>query len=324
MSIFVEQISRRPNNYPWTQDFINSMSDGIWSDREFNFKSDIQDFKTVLTEQQREIIKRNLSAIAQIEVAVKTFWSKLGENLPHPSLADLGFVMAFIEVVHNNAYERLLRELDMESVFEENLKLDIIQGRVKYLRKYIHKYYKDSKKQYVYSLILFTLFVENVSLFSQFYTISYFYRFNNVLKDTAQQVKYTSREETIHALVGIKIINTIRSEMPELFDDELIDRIRHEAQMAYEAEEKIIDWSLNGYDQPGLNGPVLKNFIKHRLNESLQQIGIAKVFDVDAVLLSKTTWFDEDTLGNNAADFFHARPTEYSKKSQTFDSSSLF
>ena len=37
--------------------------------------------------------------------------------------------------------------------------------------------------------------VENVSLFSQFYTINYFNRFKNVLKDTAQQVAYTSKED---------------------------------------------------------------------------------------------------------------------------------
>lgn len=324
MSIFDEQISRRPNNYPWTQDFIHSMSDGIWSDREFNFKSDIQDFKVTLNDQQREIIKRNLSAIAQIEVAVKTFWSKLGENLPHPSLSDLGFVMAFIEVVHNNAYERLLRELDMEEVFEENLKLDIISGRVKYLRKYLHKYYKDSKKQYVYSLILFTLFVENVSLFSQFYTINYFYRFHNVLKDTAQQVKYTSREEMIHALVGIKIVNTIREEIPEIFDAELIERIKDEALSAFEAESKIIDWAVNGYNEKGLNSETLKNFVKHRLNDSLRQIGIENVFEIDQNLLKETLWFDEDVLGNNSTDFFFSRPSEYAKKNQSFTSQDLF
>ena len=62
------------------------------------------------------------------------------------------------------------------------LKLDFIQGRVNYLRKYTHKFYSSSKKQYLYALTLFTLFVENVSLFSQFYVINWFARYKNVLK----------------------------------------------------------------------------------------------------------------------------------------------
>lgn len=300
------------------------MHNGHWTDKEFNFKSDIQDFKVNLNDQQREIIKRNLSAIGQIEVAVKTFWAKLGENLPHPSLIDLGFVLANVEVIHNRAYERLLKELDLEDVFQENLKLDIIQGRVKYLRKYLHKYYKDSRKQYLYALILFTLFVENVSLFSQFYTVTWFHKNLNVLKDTDQQVQYTSREELIHALVGIRIINTIKEEHPELFDEELVTRIVHEAEEAFKAESKIIEWSINEYSGPGLSADILKEFVKKRLNESLEQIGIRGPFELNNDLLKETLWFDERVLGNGMNDFFSQRPVDYSKKSQSFSAESLF
>jgi ribonucleoside-diphosphate reductase beta chain len=324
MSIFREQISRKPNLYPWTEQFIEAMHNGFWTDKEFNFKSDVQQFKVELNDQEREIIIRTLSAIGQIEVAVKTFWAKLGENLPHPSLCDLGYVMANIEVIHNNAYERLLDVLGLNDIFEENLKLEWIQGRVKYLRKYTHKFYKDSKKQYLYALILFTLFVENVSLFSQFYIINWFARFKNVLKDTDQQVKYTRNEENIHALVGIKLINTIREEHPELFDDELIERIKHEAQEAFKSESKIVDWMINGMEQENLSAPILKEFIKNRINESMVQIGFDSVFEVDDALLSKTMWFDEELLGNNMTDFFHSRPTEYSKKNQSFSEDDLF
>jgi ribonucleoside-diphosphate reductase beta chain len=322
--IFNEQISRKPNLYPWTEQFIESMHNGFWTDKEFSFKSDVQQFKVKLSEQERQIIIRTLSAIGQIEVAVKTFWAKLGENLPHPSLQDLGYVMANTEVIHNNAYERLLSVMDMEDVFEENLKLEWIQGRVKYLKKYTHKFYKDSKKQYLYALILFTLFVENVSLFSQFYVINWFARFKNVLKDTDQQVKYTRNEENIHALVGAKIINTIREEYPELFDKELEERILSEAQEAYIAEAKIIDWMVNGIQEEGLSADILKEFVKNRINESLKMIQFPAAFEIDKELISHTIWFSEELLGNNMTDFFHGRPVEYSKKSQSFSEDDLF
>ena len=145
MSIFVEQISRKPDHYPWTEDFIQAMHNGFWTDKEFNFQSDVQDFKVNMSDKERDMVTRSLSAIAQIEVAVKTFWANVGQNLPHPSITDLGYVMANVEVIHNNAYERLIDILDMEDIFEENLKLDIIQNRVKYLRKYLKKHYKDAK-----------------------------------------------------------------------------------------------------------------------------------------------------------------------------------
>ena len=308
--IFEEQVSRKPDHYPWTQDFIDAMHNGFWTDKEFSFKGDIQQFKVELTDQEREIVVRTLSAIGQIEVAVKKFWAKLGDNLPHPSLTDLGYVMANVEVIHNSAYERLLTVLDMEHVFEENLKLDFIQGRVAYLRKYTHMLYSDSKKQYV--------------LFSQFYVINWFNRNQNVLKDTAQQIAYTAKEELIHGMVGMKLVNVIREEHPELFDEELKERILHEAEEAFKAESKIVDWMINGIDDPELNAPLLKEFIKNRINESLTEIKMPTVFEVDTEMLKHTVWFDEDVLGNNSTDFFHRRPVEYAKSNKSYSEDDLF
>lgn len=322
--IFDEQIARKPDNYSWTQDFIETMHNGFWTHREFNFSSDVQDFKVNLTDQERIIITRALSTIGQLEISVKKFWAKLGDNLPHPSINDMGYVMANVEVVHGDAYERLLEILGIDDNFEKILELDIIKGRVNYLRKHLHKFHDNNKKQFVYSLILFTLFVENIALFSQFYTISFFGRYKNVLKDTNKQVEYTSREENLHAMIGIKIINTIRDEYPELFDEQLQNKIEHEAKEAVRYECEIIDWIVNGYKHDKLNSNLLKEFIKNRMNESLQKIGYDKIFEVDESIISKTSWFDEQVLGNNMTDFFHSRPVEYAKFSQSFDAEDLF
>lgn len=322
--IFEEQISRKPDNYPWTQDFIEAMHNGFWTDKEFNFQSDVQDFRVKLTEQEKEIVIRALATIGQLEISVKKFWAKLGDNLPHPSINDMGYVMANTEVIHGDAYERLLEVLGIEEAFDKILELDIIKGRVNYLRKYLHKFHVDNKKQFIYSMVLFTLFVENIALFSQFYTISWFGRYKNLLKDTNKQVEYTSREENLHSMIGIKIINVIRKEYPELFDEELESKIISEAKEALKYELKILEWIVNGYKSDKLSSEILKEFIKNRMNESLKEIGYYPIFDIDEKLLSKTMWFEEQVLGNNMSDFFHSRPVEYSKKSKSFSEEDLF
>lgn len=323
LSIFEEQVSRKPDHYSWTNKFIDSMWEGHWTPNEFNFQSDIHDFKVNLTLDEREVITKTLSAIGQIEIAVKKFWSRLGDNLPHPSITDMGLVMAHIEVIHNRAYEKLLNVLNLENKFEENLKLDIIANRVKYLTKYLNKEYKNNKKQYIYSLILFTLYVENVSLFSQFYIISWFNRYRNILKDTAQQVQYTAKEEMIHAQIGIKLIQTIRKEHPELFDEELEEKIISESKEAFLAESKIVSWILGDYSGERLNKTVLEEYIKSRINDSLTQIGFKKIYDIDPILVRDFEWMDEELLGNSTTDFFHKRPIEYSK-THSIDANDLF
>lgn len=312
--LFEEQISRKPDLYPWTKQFIDAIWQGFWTPDEFNFRSDYSQFKTDLTPEEQEVIVKTLSAIGQIEVAVKTFWAKLGDNLPHPSLRDLGFAMANSEVIHNLAYEKLLDVLHLTHVFEQNLNEEVIKGRVNYLRKYLNKVYKNDKKQYIYAITLFTLFVENVSLFSQFYIIMHFNRNRAVLKDCAQQVQYTRNEEMLHAQVGIKIINTLREEYPELFDDELQKRIEAECIDSLKAESKVIDWILGTYAIPGLDANILKSFIAKRMKDSIDQIGFdSSAIQYDPELVKKTFWFDEELLGANMTDFFQKRPVEYSK-----------
>ncbi len=134
--IFEEQISRKPDHYSWTQDFIEAMHNGFWTDKEFSFQSDKQDFIISLSNQEKEIITRALATIGQLEISVKKFWAKIGDNLPHPSINDMGYVMANTEVIHGDAYERLLEVLGIDDAFDNILELDIIKGRVNYLRNF--------------------------------------------------------------------------------------------------------------------------------------------------------------------------------------------
>lgn len=324
MKIFDEQIARFPDYYSWTRQFIEAMWQGHWTPAEFNFKADIHDFKTVLNKEEQGIINRTLTAIGQIEISVKKFWAKIGDILPHPSIIDMGYVMAGIEVIHNIAYEKLLVVLGLEASFQENLKAEPIAGRVKYLRKYLDKQYNDNKKQFLYALILFTLFVENTSLFSQFYIVMWFGRFKNVLKDTNKQVKYTTKEELIHGLAGTTLVNVIRKEYPELFDAQLEAKIQEEALEAYKAECKIIDWILGDYQGPRLNKTILKEYVKYRINVSMESIGFKKPFEIDDLLYRDFEWMNEEVLAPSQEDFFKGRPIDYSKKSRVVTKESIF
>ena len=178
----------------------------------------------------------------------------------------------------------------------------------------------------MYAICLFTIFVENVSLFSQFYTMMHFNRFDNVLKDVAQQIQYTRNEEMLHAQVGIYLIKKLEEEYPELFDDELKGRIQQECQSAYEAESKVIDWILQGYTSKHLSSDILKAYIKHRINDSMTQLGFPTLeeSEKEKELLKETLWMDEETLGSNMTDFFHKRPVEYAKNNKSFDLGDIF
>ncbi|NBW42187.1 ribonucleotide reductase, partial [bacterium] len=295
-----------------------------WTHNEFNFKSDVQDYHTSLSEEERGVIKRAILLISQVEVAVKSYWSNIGKHLPKPEIADMGAVFGGVEVIHSRAYSEILSKLGLEDEFITLLDNKPVMNRVTYLNKYVDRVYKDDKKQFLYSLILFTLFTENVSLFSQFYTILGFNRFNAVLKDTANVVQYTSKEENLHAEGGMALINQIRREHPELFDEELEKRIIEEAHVALAAESGLIDWILQGFENQFLSYDILNNYLKSRVNESLSRIGFDFKFPVVKSVVDVTEWMDEEVFASALSDFFHKKPIDYAKSTKSFTAEELF
>lgn len=324
-SIFEKRLSYKPFDYSEITDpLINAMWASHWTHNEFNFKSDVQDYHTSLSEEERGVIKRAILLISQVEVSVKSYWSNIGKHLPKPEIADMGAVFGGVEVIHSRAYSEVLTKLGLEDEFTTLLDNDPVMNRVNYLNKYVDRVYEDDRKQFLYSLILFTLFTENVSLFSQFYTVLGFNRFKAVLKDTANVVQYTSKEENLHAEGGMALVNQIRAEHPELFDEELMSRIKEEAGVALEAETRLIKWILQGFENEFLSEDILNNYLKSRVNESLSRIGFDFSFPVDESLVSVTQWMDEEVYASALSDFFHKKPIDYAKSTKSFTAEDLF
>jgi len=122
------------------------------------------------------------------------------------------------------------------------------------------------------------------------------------------------KEENLHSQVGIKLINTLREEYPDLFDKELEDRIAEECVESLKAESKVIDWMIGDYAIDGLDADILKAFVSKRMKDSLEQIGFDhSQIKVDKSLVDQTFWLDESLLGATMTDFFQKRPVEYSK-----------
>lgn len=326
MGLFDRQISRKPNLYPWTQEIINALWTSHWTPNEFNFRSDLNQFYNDLSDEERGVVTRTLAAIGQIEIAVKRFWCDLGIHFPHPSMSDMGIVMGNNEVIHNQAYEKLLEVLRLQSAFDEALQEPVIKGRVEYLKKYNERAFVDRRKQYIYAIMLFALFVENTSLFGQFYIILNFNRFKAVLKDTAQQVAYTKHEEDLHAQAGLLLINTLRQEYPEYFDEELQERVERECRESLEHEFKIIDWILQGYEAENLSAPILKAYVQNRLSKAIVDCGYSPITltPEQESLLGYSQWMDEDVTGGTLTDFFQKRPIDYAKNNRSFNEEELF
>jgi len=265
-----------------------------------------------------------LLAISQIEVAVKTFWGDIYHRMPKPEIGAVGATFAESEVRHHDAYSHLLEILGLNHEFNTLKKKPVIMKRVHYLETALKNAKSEDKRDYAESILLFSLFIEHVSLFSQFLIIMAFNKHRNMLKGISNAVEATSKEEQIHGDFGIDLIKIFQDENPEWFGSEYNETIRKVCEQAYDAESEVVDWIFESGELEFLPKAVIQEFIKNRFNQSLESIGVEKIFDVDENLLQETEWFDDEIIGTKHGDFFVKRSINYSKRTQSITSEDLF
>jgi len=324
-NIFEKRIAYKPFEYPEVLDFVNPINQTFWVHSEVDFTGDIQDFKVNFSPIEKNAVKRTLLAIAQVEVAVKSFWGNLYNHLPKPEFNGLGSTFAECEFRHSEAYSRLLDVLGFTDEFETALQSDVLQERLAFLNnKSLTASIDNPQKAFALNLVIFSLLVENVSLFSQFATILSFTHFKGLLKNTSNIIAWTSKDEQLHANAGIYIFNQIIKENPEWFNDEFKDIIYNTAKESIIQEAKILDWIFENGELENVSKEELINFMKNRVNMSLKEINLEPIFEINAVDLKNMLWFDEEVFANTLDDFFAKRPVDYSKHNQAFTASDIF
>jgi len=323
-NIFKTRVNILPYEYPQLLDYKDAIRHSYWIDTEYNFTEDISDFKTKITDQEREVIKRTMLAIAQIEVKVKTFWGDCFKRMPIAEIGDVGMTFAESEVRHKDAYARLLRILGLEKEFENVVNVPAIKGRMDYLNKYLDGTRSKDNKMYTKSVLLFSLFIEHVSLFSQFLIMMSFNKEKNLFKGISNVVEATSKEEDIHGNFGVELINIIKRENPEWFDKEFEELIYSACMKAYAAEVEILNWIFEKGELDFLSKETITNFIANRFNNSLSKIGMDTLFRVDDNLLENTRWFDVECTATKEGDFFYKKQIDYNKKSKSITHADLF
>ena len=323
-NIFEPRENILPYEYPSLLEFKDAIRHSYWIDTEYNFTTDIDDFKTKVSDQEREAIKRTMLAIAQIEVNVKTFWADLYKRMPITEVGDVGMTFAESEVRHKDAYARLLRILGLEEEFKTVVDIPAIKGRINYLKKYLDGSRSRDNKMYTKSVLLFSLFIEHVSLFSQFLIMMSFNKEKNLFKGISNVVEATSKEEDIHGNFGVEIINIIKSENPDWFAEDFSNLIYSACNKAYIAECGILDWIFEQGELEFLPKETIKQFIMNRFNNSLKKIGMEPHFEIDSNLLASTKWFDVEVTATKEGDFFYKKQIDYNKKSKSITEDDLF
>lgn len=297
----------KPFEYPQAFQYMKLQQNSFWLPSEVSMMEDIADWKSNLSESEKQIIGQVLKSFTQTETHINEYWSSyVSKVFPKYEIQMMCSVFSSFESIHIEGYDYLNTELgieDYEAFLSDKTALDKLD-RLKEMDL-------SSKSSIARSLAIFSAFTEGVSLYSSFAILANLSRFN-LLKNVKNIIAWSQRDEELHSVAGCWLFRTFISENPEIWTDELKKEIYEAARLTVQLEDNFIDSVFSLGDMRGLDPKDLKNFIRDKANKKLNELGLKNNWkNIDKESLQNISWFDTLSYGISNVDFFSARVNEY-------------
>lgn len=306
MSIFIKEKHINPR-YSHLQRYGDIMWRGFWTPAKYLKNILRMDVPYILNKMDKVssiFVKRTIIASALVEDKVKTFWSFLVTDIPQTVVGEVGAIFGNSEVIHAQCYRFILQALNLTEEFDNVQHIACMRGRIEYLNKHLSKTNTPKEKQVLKKLMLFTALVEMVSLPSQFYMIMSFNKANKGLKSLYSLQSVTATEELYHYKFGLELINIIKSENKDLFDEELKLFVEENIAKAHKAELALLDWIFEEGCPDHISKFEVINFLNKNINQVCEDMGVDLRFEVDEDYYEEHNAWMMQALKPTEPDFF--------------------
>src|SRR5210317_816634 len=259
MSLLKFSQSYKPFLYPWAVDLSKKHEEVHWIEDEAELSEDVQDWKTKLTEGEKEFITHILRLFTQSDVQVgENYHEFLIPKFKNNEVRNMLSSFAAREAVHQRAYALLNDTLGLpDEEYHKFLEFKEMADKVDFMKE------GDSNTHTGLALALAqSVFNEGMSLFSSFVMLLNFQRFGK-MKGMGTIVEWSIRDETLHVQGNAKLFRTFCDEHPRIVNDELKSKIYEMAKNAVKLEDRFIDLAYNGHEVQGLSKEEVKAYIRH-------------------------------------------------------------
>jgi ribonucleoside-diphosphate reductase beta chain len=317
MNLLEKREHYKPFEYSKAYDFWLTQQTSFWIHTEINMDQDIYDWKFNLTESERNIIGNILKSFVQSEILIADFWRKIGNIFPKPEIAMMSAAFSSFETIHQASYAYLNDSLGLDN-FQEFLQDEVVVERLSQLAnppELPDPLYIDSvefRKELAISLAVFSAFGEGVLLFSAF-TVLLSFAQRGLMRGLGEIIEMSIRDESLHAQAGCWLFNEFMKENQDIkkIKKDLYDACR----MAIEIEDKFINSVFQNGMLPNCQPEDLKQFIRQRANNQLRSIHLKPEYKIDRHAIKNLNWFNLASSGDQHADFFSSRVTQYARTS---------
>src|SRR5689334_10312670 len=278
-------LTLRPMKYPHFFDRFKDAIKNTWTVEEVDLHSDLADL-TKLSPAERHLVSRLVAFFATGDTIVaNNLVLNLYQHVNSPEGRLYLSRQLFEEAVHVQFYLNLLdtyvpSEKDRYAAFAAIENIPSIARKAEFCFKWIDSLFelralrtRDDRRAFLLNLICFAACIEGLFFYGAFAYV-YFLRSRGLLNGLASGTNWVFRDESMHMAFAFDVVDTVRAEEPDLFDDELADQVRAMIRAAVDAEAQFAEDLLGG-GVAGLSTADMRTYLESVADRRLEQLGLA-------------------------------------------------
>jgi ribonucleoside-diphosphate reductase beta chain len=314
MSLTEERVTYKPFEYPWAYQYWLKQHQLHWLPEKVPLGDDVRDFKTRLTEAERNLLTHIFRFFTQGDIEIANCYHKHYMKFFKPFEIQM-MLTAFsdMETIHVETYSHLLDTLGMpETTYSAFLEYKEMKDKFDWIRSFN----PEDPMGVAESLAAFSGATEGMSLFASFAILLNFPR-HGKLKGMGDLISWSVRDESLHCEGIAKLFHAYVAENHAEIDRAVLSkRIRNVFDQAVANEDAFVDLAFEMGPVQGLTAFEIKQNNRFIADIRLNQLGEAPMYNIGK---NPLPWLPEMLNTPEFGNFFETTVTEYSKSATQGD-----
>ena len=136
---------------------------------------------------------------------------------------------------------------------------------------------REDRKAFLMNMITFASAIEGMFFFAAFAYV-YFLRSRGLLDGLAAGTNWVFRDESMHMNFAFRVVDTAREEEPELFDEDMVQRVEQMLREAVECEMQFAEDVLKE-GVTGLPLDDMRTYLESVADQRMERLGLDPIFN---------------------------------------------
>jgi len=311
------ELTLRPMRYPKFYEMYRAAIRNTWTVEEVDFSTDTADLASKMSEAERHLIHRLVAFFATGDsIVANNLVLNLYRHINAPEARLYLSRQLYEEALHVQFYLTLLDtyvpdESERAQAFSAVDNIPSIRQKADFCFKWVDSIYEvdkltnpEERQGFLLNLICFAACIEGLFFFGAFAYV-YFLRSRGLLHGLAAGTNWVFRDESCHMDFAFEVIDTVREEEPELFDEAFQMRVRQMIEEAVDCETQFAEDLLSG-GVSGLSVADMREYLQYVADQRFARLGMKPSYGSKNPL----TFLDLQDV-QEVANFFERRVSAY-------------